>query len=201
MRFVAPDLDDPMSYPKSVRRAVAQRRDAVWKESEEHHARIRPKLPVGLRFLCEFSIDDAPIRSLKIDCMEKTVRLKMIVGDLQRGYFDLDITYLGISLTRNETNLLCLIAHAADDAIWGELDVLEENGQTVFVHRIRWHSSIQTGVWKYGSYNLVPEFEFRFTGAKVRRRKREAWRPRRRKQWIEVVRDPNIIEGLDEEFL
>ena len=200
MKFVVPDLDDPMDYPESVRRAVVEKRREVCEAFVEHHRRIRPRLPIGLRFLCEFRLDDALIRSLRIDPLSKTVLLKLVIGDSIRGYFDLDITYEGISLSRDETSLLCLIAYSTYDTAWGELDVVDGSDPFVFVHRILWHSPIYISASRHGGYyGLEPEFEFRFTSAKVRRRKRTTGRyPLRRKQWIEVVRDPNVIEGLND---
>ena len=64
MRFVTPQLDEPIAYPKAVRRAVAQKQRAVRQEWREHNERIRPLLPTGLQFLLDFSLDDALVLSL-----------------------------------------------------------------------------------------------------------------------------------------
>jgi hypothetical protein len=61
MKFVVPDLDEPMDYPEAVRQAVEARQIDVCQAFVEHHQRIRPRLPCGLRFLCEFRLDDALI--------------------------------------------------------------------------------------------------------------------------------------------
>jgi hypothetical protein len=136
--------------------------------------------------------------SLRVSIRRRLDLLKLVIGDNIREYFDLDILYEGISLSRTEINLLCLIAHSASDTAWGELDVVDGSDPPSFIHRIRWHTSIYVSRSKYGGFfGLEPEFEFRFTSARVRRRKRTTGRyPLRRKQWIEVVRDPNIVEGL-----
>ena len=47
VRFVRPELDDPMKHPKAVRRAVAQQQQAVEQAFHDHNERIRPLLPAS----------------------------------------------------------------------------------------------------------------------------------------------------------
>lgn len=167
MRFVLPDLFHPMDHPKAVRRAVAQRREAVIQAWRAHNDALRPTLPPDLVWLLDFSLDDAVTRSLRIVPAEKRLTLTLWVGDAQRGYFEAELDYTGIILTRMETQLLCLIvADERNDIYWSELE-REDDGS--YVHRIRWHTRIAIGDYhdKQGNYlgyhTLGPELAFRFT--------------------------------------
>ena len=77
-----------MSYPKSVRRAVAQRCEAVWQAWCTHNDALRPTLSPELTWLLDFSLDDAITHSLRIVPAEKQLVLTLWVGDAQRGYFE-----------------------------------------------------------------------------------------------------------------
>jgi hypothetical protein len=71
VRFVVPELDDPMKYPKAVRRAVAQQQQAVREAFRAHKERLHPLLPPHLQQLQEAYIHDARIRSLRIDAPDE----------------------------------------------------------------------------------------------------------------------------------
>ena len=198
MRFVIPDLVNPMDYPKSVRRAVAQRRDAVIQEWRAHCDALRPTLSPDLAWLLDFSLDDAITHSLRIVPSEKRLILTLWVGDAQRGYFEARLNYEGITLTPMETQLLCLIvADEHNDIYWSELE-REENGS--YIHRIRWHTRIPIRNFhdKDGSYlgyhTLGPELAFRFTdfGLDLRPAPQNCERP---KEVITIVKDQSELEG------
>lgn len=61
MRFVFPNRNDPRQDSQADARQAE-----VFRAYTEHHARLRPTLPPDLQWLCDFSLDDALIRSLTI---------------------------------------------------------------------------------------------------------------------------------------
>lgn len=194
MRFVTPELADPMQYPKAVRRAVVQRQQAVRQARRDHNERIHPLLPPSLQRLQEMELDDARIRSLRIDAGQRTLELCLICGDLQRGYFELTLDYKGIQLTRQETSLVCLIAHESTAEIdCHEIDVEEDAGSPVFIHRISWHTRIETDRITM----LEPEIELRFGGLEIEAISRPDRHVARAENVITVVRDTDEIQGVD----
>lgn len=164
MRFVEPELDDPMKYPKAVRRAVAQQQQAVREAFREHNERLRPLLPPLLQQIQEANIHDARIRSLCIDAAQQTVDLCLTCCDTP-GCFDLNLHYKAIRLTTQETSLLCLIAYEENAEIyWGELDIEEGAKPAVFIHRIVWQTRVPINRDREQghTYMLTPEIELRF---------------------------------------
>ena len=202
MRFVIPDLGDLMAYPKAVRRAVAQRRDAVFQEWREHNDRLRPLLSPELTWLLDFSLDDALTRFLHINPQEKTLSLGLLVGDNQRGYFEANLHYRGIVLSSMEMQLLCLIAtNEENDIDWSELEREESDQDFCFIHRIRWHTRIpvhrtyekkKVTSW----FSLEPEIALHFTDFSLEITPRKDRTLRSHKERIRIVPDPNFIEGL-----
>ncbi len=202
MRFVVPDLNDPMKHPKAVRRAVAQRRLAVAQAFEEHKRSIRPLLPPSLQALQETDLNDGLIRSLRIDPKQHTLELCLLCGDLQQGYADLTLTYKELELTSGELSLLCFIA--ADercDIAWDEVDI-RETDRRCFLHRIRWNTSIP--IWRESAgeecwyiWNLGPEIELRFGGFELEVTPRPDRHLARPENVVTVVPDPEHIEGME----
>ncbi|WP_309708937.1 hypothetical protein [Armatimonas sp.] len=195
MRFVIPDLDDPMAHPKSVRRAVAQRRDAVFQEWRAHCDALRPTLSPDLVWLLEFSLDDALPRFLKIDQVNKTLTLGLLVGDLQRGYFETSLHYQGITLSPMETQILCLLVSDDNNEVaWGELDRAPSG---TFTHCLRWRTRVETGrVPDVVTYFLDVDTIVRFTDFSLELKPREDRTLRPHKERIRIAPDPNFIEGL-----
>lgn len=198
MKFVVPDFPgDSATYPKAIRKAVGTRQNEVFKAFAEHNERLRPQLPPDLQHVLDFTQDDALIRSLYIDPRESLVRLNLVVGDLQRGYFDWEMNYQGIELSQTEVQALCLIAYSADDIYWTELDIVPDTNPTQYVHRIRWHSNISIFRSPDGANHiLTPDHELRFTDFQLIARPKTTRRFRRDKDFITVVPDPDFIEGL-----
>jgi hypothetical protein len=202
MRFVIPDLHDPMAYPKATRRAVAQRRDAVFQEWREHNDQLRPFLSPDLTWLLDFSLDDALTRYLHINPLEQTLSLGLLVGDSQRGYFEADLHYKGIELSPQEIQLLCLIAaNEENDIYWGELEREESDQGISFTHRIRWHTRVpvhriyeekKVTSW----FCLEPEIALHFMDFSLQLTPRKSRKLRSHKERIRIVPDPNFIEGL-----
>ena len=223
MRFVVPDLDDPNAHPRAVRRAVGHRAAEVRQAWRDHNEHIRPLLPPSLQQLQQTQLHDALIQSLRIDPTQRTLQLRLLCDD-RDGYFDLRLDYKDIELSPQETSLLCLIAHLESAEVdRDEIDLaptgaedggLEGGAGRVFVHRLSWHTGIQTGRQGTGPnalgeecsvvFTLHPEIEFRFGGLEIAmERTAETLLPterllsRRPADFITVVRDPAHIEGMD----
>ena len=215
MRFVIPDLADPNAQSRAVRRAVGQCAAEVRQAWRDHNERIRPLLPSSLQELQKTQLHDALIRSLRIDAAQRTLQLRLLCDDLD-GFFDLRLDYKDIELTPQEMSLLCLIAHAEAEVDRDEIDLapagrseagVQSGESPVFIHRISWHTGIQTdreatgvnGLGEGGSsiYMLHPETEFRFGGLEIETVRRADHKLSRAADFITIVRDPAKIEGMD----
>ena len=168
MKFVRPELAEPMEHSKAVRREFAQKQKAVAEAFRLHQKRLRPLLPAPLQALQDQYIHDAWITSLFIDPAQKTLELCLLVCDTP-GCVDLILRYQNIQLTEQEISLLCFIAHEKSSEIyWAEVDKEDtEGGLPVFVHRILWQTNLTTwphrAVGKaYVNTMLCPEMELRF---------------------------------------
>ncbi len=176
MRFVMPDPLPKGEDTKAARREIAEKENAVRQAFAEHNARILPFLPPALKKLQTTDLHDGIWRGLRIDAAAKTLVLRLLCGDLVQGYFNLQLTYTGITLSPMETNLLCIIAHEETTEIDDdEIDIEKGvgNAQPQFIHRIAWHTGIPT--WRETLPNktrlihtLYPEMEFRFTKMTLR---------------------------------
>lgn len=202
MRFVIPDLLFPNEHPKAIRRAVAQRREAVWRAWREHNDALRPLLSPTLVWLLDFSLDDALTRYLHIDPHAQTLSLGLLVGDLQRGYFEADLHYHGITLSPQETQLLCLtVADETNDLHWGELEREETANGVVYTHRLCWHTQIHTFTYlRQGQVAawecLAPEVALRFTNFALELSPRKSRKLRKPAERIHIARDPRALEEL-----
>jgi len=202
---------------RAMRRAIGRRSAEVRQARREHDARIRPLLTSALQQLQDLPLDDGLIQSLRIDPGQRTLGLRLLCDD-RDGYFDLNLVYKGIRLTPQETSLLCLIAHEEGAEIdEHEIDLLPEDWEggsiesnarrLMFVHRLSWHTGIQTGREPpvpnacgedtYRVYRLQPETEFRFGGLELETVRRSDRRITRADDFITIVRDPNRIEGME----
>lgn len=203
MRFAVPDLGwDEMKYPKAVRRAVAQKREAVWQAHREHNERIRPLLPPSLQQLLETKLHDARIRSLRIDPGQKTLHVSLYYCDTP-GCLDINLFYKEIELSPQEISLLCLTAYVDADIYWGEIDREAGADPPVFLHRILWQTEVQTdrepagvgldGEALYATYQLDPEIELRFGGFEMEVTPNPEGEFSRTDDFITVVRDPDEV--------
>ncbi len=201
MRFIVPDtgLGD---YPESVEKAVEKRQQAVFQAWQNHCEALRPLLTPELKWLLDFSLDDALTRYLHIHPKKRTLSLGLLVGDNQRGYFTADLHYEGIVLSLMEMQLLCLtVADERNDIAWGELERAEASSTVLYTHRIRWHTNIPTHRnYENGKlsswFTLDSEIALKFTGFSLRVSPCKDRILRRHKEFIRIWRAPNFIEGL-----
>ena len=147
MKFVRPELAEPMEHSKAVRREFAQKQKAVAEAFRLHKERLRPLLPAPLVQLQDQYIHDAWITALFIDPAQKTLEMRFTVCDTP-GCVDLILNYSDIQLSEQEISLLCqaFIAHEKSSEIyWAEVDKeATEGGLPVFVHRILWQTNLTT---------------------------------------------------------
>jgi hypothetical protein len=102
---------------------------------QEHMAALVPTLPLSLRQLASATnLHDAQIHGITLDKEGARLRIDLIAGDLQRGYFDVAIEYHETEIGRLDTVALRQIATLPDrQVLFDEVDRLE-TGQ--YVHRM-----------------------------------------------------------------
>jgi hypothetical protein len=71
--------------------------DATVRAYADHIAQLLPRLPRPLAILArDVSLHDALVRCVVVDRTSDKICLELLCGDLQAGYYDLDVTYLGV---------------------------------------------------------------------------------------------------------
>lgn len=102
---------------------------------QDHLASLLPHWPSDVqRLAAHISLHDGLIRELAWNTDEATLHLRLRYGDLQVGYFDLDLHYSGVLFSQLDwSSLLALSANRrSSSALYDEVD--EDAGR--FVHRI-----------------------------------------------------------------
>jgi hypothetical protein len=104
------------------------------KKYREHIVSMLRRWPPPVRWLANsVSLHDGHIREFSWNLNEATLFLRLRCGDLQVGYFDLDLHYSGVLFSPLDWgSLLTLNANNGSNALYDEMD--EEAGR--FVHRI-----------------------------------------------------------------
>jgi hypothetical protein len=103
-----------------------------------HRANILPELSSNLLdFFKVVNIHDGTIRKVIIDYTYSTLGLYLRCGDLQVGYYDVDIQYQGIQLDKSVVDMLVKMAHDSNTLLYDELDVTDSK---MFVHNIIFES-------------------------------------------------------------
>jgi len=100
-----------------------------------HLTSIMPKLPRDAQLLAsEISIHDGLIKNIKVDRSTRTISLELICGDIQKGYFDLDILYRDAKLIEMDINTLeTLTKDQRTELLYDEFEQLDNSK---FIHRI-----------------------------------------------------------------
>ena len=71
------------------------------------------------------SLHDALVESVEVNRSKRTVVLRLLAGDQQRGYFERKITYEGVDLDHLDTQALAVIARdPASELLHDEVDAL-----------------------------------------------------------------------------
>lgn len=113
--------------------------NAIYKKYPGHLALLLPHWPPDVQRLAgRINLHDGLIRELAWNIGEATLHLRLRCGDLQVGYFDLDLDYSGMLLSPLDWGSLLLLKGSVknerrfSEALYDEVD--EEAGR--FVHRI-----------------------------------------------------------------
>ncbi len=104
------------------------------KKYREHLVPLLRQWPSYVRLLANsINLHDGQLRKFAWNIDEATLFLRLRCGDLQVGYFDLDLHYSGVLFSQADwASLLTLSASKSSSALYDEVD--EDNGR--FVHRI-----------------------------------------------------------------
>lgn len=109
--------------------------ESVLPSYRRHFDRIEGSLPAGLITLArELSIHDGLIRRVVVDRQADTLALELLCGDLQIGYFDLDLVYGQVDW--GVVDIIALARRAEDrdtEILYDEVDCQSKG---VYEHRI-----------------------------------------------------------------
>jgi hypothetical protein len=111
--------------------------DAIIAAYREHRAAVLPQLSQSVRWFAEtVDVHDGLLRGVTLDRSAGTLHLALRCGDLQQGYFDVELTYRGIRLEKLDVAVLQVLASdVRPEALYLEEDVVEPGW---YVHRWLW---------------------------------------------------------------
>lgn len=111
--------------------------DAVLSAYHVHRSAILPRLPNTLLMFSEtVDVHDGLLRVATLNRADRTLQVGLRCGDLDKGYYDLDMSYIGIDLERLDVPVLKTIAEASrSEALYLEEDIVEPEW---YVHRWLW---------------------------------------------------------------
>lgn len=109
--------------------------DVVFESYRQHIEGIAHLLPVPVLALAKgISLHDALIRQVTVHKDKRLLSLFLRCGDSPRGYYDVDIIYSGIDLTKLHLVELAEIAHNSRSELqYSEVDLADDNS---FEHRM-----------------------------------------------------------------
>ena len=125
-----------------TREVLRSSEDGMWEATirayEAHLNRIAPLLPGTVWTLARgVNVHDGLIRSVEIRTKRRTLKLALRCGDVQVGYFDLDLAYEGVDWAASNLRDLASIArNVRTEALYDEVDTDATNGETRAIHRI-----------------------------------------------------------------
>jgi hypothetical protein len=113
--------------------------DDEWAETAAAYRRhldlLLPSLPESVaRLAREINLHDGLIRRVSVDRRADELVLNLRCGDLQTGYFDLDLVYLGVDLS--SVDLVTLANCARDPETELVYDEVDLDAQENYLHRI-----------------------------------------------------------------
>jgi hypothetical protein len=108
--------------------------DSIRQAYRRHIEKLAPQLPSAIAELAtQVELHDALIRKVVFDLRRRTLRLELLCGDKQVGYFDLEMHYADVSLGRNALSALQAAAQDAEtEVLYDEVDRVEDG----YVHRL-----------------------------------------------------------------
>jgi len=99
-----------------------------------HLTQISPKLnPHLLDYLQRANLHDGRVRKIMVDPANATLQVDLRCGDLQVGYYDLDIEYQGVQLEQSALDTLARVAQLGGEVLRDELDL---GTAGIFIQRI-----------------------------------------------------------------
>ena len=109
--------------------------DRVATQYAAHRAAFAQSVSGPLREIASGpSLHDALVVSVEVNRSKRTVVLRLLAGDQQRGYFERTIRYEAVDLDRLDTQLLAVIARdPASELLYDEVDAL---GSGLYSHNL-----------------------------------------------------------------
>ena len=141
------DLGDAYDYEAVV--------DAYW----VHVQGILPLVPPSIRELAHLSLHDARFEEVTVAPQRRTIRLRLIGGDVEHGYSSLDLIYRGAVLEGMETNRFKhMVERPRTEILYDEIDT---QGTGQFEHRFL--------IWPEGEFTIrFEDVELTRTGVSAR---------------------------------
>jgi hypothetical protein len=118
--------------------------DAYWR----HVDAIADRLPPTVRtFAREVNLHDGRFRAVTFAPSTGILELKLRCGDLEVGYFDLDLTYTGVHLPNTAlARLAATVNNPTAEILYDEID-LDRQGR--FVHRLALWPASEKSHWPF----------------------------------------------------
>ena len=115
---------------------------------EAHLDRILPLVPGTVQALARgVNLHDGLIRTVNVQTKRRTLRLALRCGDLQAGYFDIDLVYWGVDWAASNLRELGSIArNARTEVRYDEVDADATSGETRAIHRIIFEPRGEIGI-------------------------------------------------------
>lgn len=112
--------------------------DLAMREYHSHLAALAPSLPPAVLDLAtERNLHDGLIVSGTLLLGLRTLRMVLRCGDLQVGYYDLELEYRGIDMAALDIDgLAAIVRSPSHELVRDEVDAIRG---TTFVHRLRFH--------------------------------------------------------------
>jgi hypothetical protein len=108
--------------------------DTICKSYQQHIERILVSSPKEVAELAQTNLHDGLIRRAVVDHGVHVLSLALRCGDLQVGYFDVDIQYSGVTLTPQQLQVLARRARDRRTEILA--DEIDTAADGPFVHRL-----------------------------------------------------------------
>jgi hypothetical protein len=107
------DLGDAYDYQAVI--------DAYWTHIQE----LVPTVPPCVRDLAHVNLHDGRFEEVAVDPQRQTITLRLVAGDLQQGYFSLELSYDDAVLTGMEIgDFKRMIQHPKTEILYDEIDRL-----------------------------------------------------------------------------
>ena len=100
-----------------------------------HIETLLPKMSATVRALAQsINLHDGRVRKISFDISNRTLIVAMHCGDLQTGYFDVDLVYADVDVRTSDLSEVDAIASDTEaEALYDEVDV-SPDGQ--WIHRV-----------------------------------------------------------------